>query len=263
MFDCHVHSEFSPDSTLNAYCACEAAIKSGLDGIVFTDHLDIDFPGGWPLIDFGQYISEISLIQDKYKDRLKVLKGIEVGIEPHVLDETLDIVNGYDFDYVLASIHVIDGIDPYVDKEYYNKDKNKAYGAYLEKILFMVKNFKSFDMAGHFDFIIRRASYADRTLRYADHYEILDEIMKELILQGRGFELNTRAYADSPADAEFDIEILKRYRQLGGELICLGSDAHSVGYIASGFGYYADMIREAGFKYTVHFEKRKPVFDKL
>jgi histidinol-phosphatase (PHP family) len=127
----------------------------------------------------------------------------------------------------------------------------------------MVKNFKSFDMVGHFDYIIRFASYADRTLRYADHCEVLDEIMKELVRQGRGFELNTRAYVNSPADAEYDIELLKRYRQLGGELICLGSDAHRADIIASRFGHYAGVIRDAGFKYTVHFEERKPVFDKL
>jgi histidinol-phosphatase (PHP family) len=263
MFDCHIHSNFSADSTLDASCACETAIKLGLDGIAFTDHLDFDYPGETFLIDFAQYISDISLIRSKYDKRLKVLKAMEVGIQPHVLEDSLNVVNSYDFDYVLASVHIIDGIDPYRNKKYYGKDKIEAYGRYLEKILFMVKNFKSFDMVGHFDYIIRFASYADRTLRYADHHEILDTIMKELILQGRGFELNTRAYTDSPADAEYDIELLKRYRQLGGELICLGSDAHRTGHIAGRFKYFAQMIRDAGFSYTVHFEERKPVFDKL
>lgn len=263
MFDCHIHSNFSADSTLDASCACETAIISGLDGVAFTDHLDFDYPDETFLIDFAQYISDISLIRSKYDKRLKVLKAIEVGIQPHVLEDSLNVVNSYDFDYVLASVHIIDGIDPYRNRKYYGKDKTEAYGRYLEEILFMVKNFKSFDMVGHFDYIIRFASYADRTLRYADHHEILDAIIKELILQGRGFELNTRAYTDSPADAEYDIELLKRYRQLGGELICLGSDAHRAGHIAGRFEYFAQMIRDAGFSYTVHFEERKPVFDKL
>jgi histidinol-phosphatase (PHP family) len=117
MFDCHVHSTFSPDSRLDASLACETAIRLGLDGVAFTDHLDIDYPGESFDVDFAQYISGISLIQEKYKNRLKVLKAIEVGIQPHVLDASLDIVNSYDFDYALASIHIIDGADPYRDKE--------------------------------------------------------------------------------------------------------------------------------------------------
>ncbi|MGE5615089.1 MAG: histidinol-phosphatase HisJ family protein [Bacillota bacterium] len=264
MFDCHVHTTFSADSSINASCACETAIESGLDGIAFTDHLDFDYPGETILIDFERYFSEISFVQAEYEKRLKVLKAIEVGIQPHVLEESLGIVSSYDFDYVLASVHIIGGIDPYRNREYYTiMDKIEAYGRYLQEILFMVRNFKSFDMVGHFDYIIRYASYVDRTLRYDDHCEILDQIMKELIRQGRGFELNTGTYRKSPADAEYDINILKRYRQLGGELICLGSDAHRLGNIAARFGYYAGMIRDAGFKYMVHFEGRKPVFDKL
>ena len=87
--------------------------------------------------------------------------------------------------------------------------------------------------------------------------------MKELITQGRGFELNTATYRSEPSDAQYDFEVLKRYRQLGGELICLGSDAHTPEHIGMRFDYFAQMIRDAGFKYTVHFEKRKPVFDPL
>jgi tetratricopeptide (TPR) repeat protein len=78
----------------------------------------------------------------------------------------------------------------------------------------MIMRFGSFDMVGHFEYIIRYAQYADRTLRYADHRDILDSILKELVHQGRGFEVNTGSFRDPAAMAVYDAEVLKRYREL-------------------------------------------------
>lgn len=263
MFDCHVHTKFSYDCTMDLADACEAAIKLGLDGIAFTDHVDLDVRGEDLTVDFDLYFDEISLIKNKYKDKIKVLDSVEIGIQPHVIDKSLQLINGYDFDYILASVHIIDRGDPYIDGYYDGKEKHDLYERYLQEIYFMIRNFDQFDMVGHFEYIIRKAHYADRSLRYADHSDIFDEIMKELIHQGKGFEINTATFKKDPPDAKFDFELLKRFRQLGGELICLGSDGHTPDSIAVKFDYYAQLIRDAGFKYTVHFENRKPVFDKL
>lgn len=264
MFDCHTHTTFSTDSVMSAEQACGSAIKLGLDGIAFTDHLDYDFPGELDfLIDFDEYFSVLNPVREKYADRLKVLVSVEVGIQPHVLRESEEVIRRYPFDYVLASVHLVDRQNPY-DKEYYRgKSKKEAYSRYLEEIYFMVKNLGSFDMLGHFGYIIRYADYADRTLRYADYSDLFDMIFMELIDHGRGFELNTGTYRIERPDAVYDTEILKRYRQLGGELVCLGSDAHQTDHVAARFEYFSQVLRDAGFKYTVHFENRKPVFDKL
>ena len=264
MFDCHMHTRFSTDGHMEVEEACEASIKLGLEGIAITDHLDYDYPGEESfLIDFDEYFRRILPIADKYKGRLNVIRGMEVGIQPHVIDESLNVINRYPFDYILASIHIIDRADPYKEGFYTGKTKAEAYGRYLEEILFMINNLKSFDMVGHFEYIIRRAGYADRTLRYADHSDLFDLIFKKLIEQGRGFELNTSTYRNLPSDAEYDLDVLRRYKELGGEMICLGSDAHRTENIAARFDYYAQLICEAGFKYTVHFEDRKPIYHKI
>ena len=264
MFDCHMHTRFSTDGHMEAEEACIASIKLGLEGIAITDHLDYDYPGEESfLIDFDEYFSRITPITEKYKGRLKIIKGIEVGIQPQVIDKSINVINSYPFDYVLASVHIVDRADPYKEGFYTGKTKTEVYGRYLEEIHFMISNMKSFDMVGHFEYIIRRADYADRTLRYADHSDLFDLIFRKLIELGRGFELNTATFRSGRPDAEYDINVLKRYRELGGEMICLGSDAHRTEHIAARFDYYAQLIREAGFKYTVHFEDRKPVFDKL
>jgi histidinol-phosphatase (PHP family) len=264
MFDCHMHTRFSTDSRMEPEEACITSIGLGLDGIAVTDHLDFDYPGGESfVIDFDEYFSQMETLAEKYKGKLKVLKAMEVGIQPHVIDESLNVINSYPFDYILASVHIIDRADPYKEGYFDGKTKSGAYGRYLEEILFMISNLKSFDMVAHFEYIIRRANYADRTLRYADHSDLFDLIFKKLIELGRGFELNTATFRRIRPDAEYDIRILQRYRELGGEMICLGSDAHQAAHIGARFDYYAQIIREAGFEYTVHFEDRKPIFDKL
>lgn len=265
MFDCHIHSKFSADSSMDAVEACETSIRLGLDGIAFTDHLDLDYPGAdmtW-LIDFKQYFAQISALREHYKGNLNVLKAIEVGIQPHVIDESIKIVKSGLFDYVLASVHIIDGLDPYAQDYYKDRSKKSAYERYLQEIFFMITHFHEFDMVGHFEYIIRYAHYVDRSIRYADHSDLFDCILKELIRQGRGFEVNTGTYRDPAIPVEYDASVLKRYRELGGELVCLGSDAHEIDHIGLRFDFFAQMIRDAGFKYTVHYEDRKPVFDKL
>ncbi len=265
MFDCHMHTKFSTDSNMDAVEACNKAIALGLDGIAFTDHLDLDYPGtdeSW-IIDFKQYFSQITAIKEKYEGRLNVLRAIEVGIQPHVIDESLRVVKSVPFDYVLASVHVIDKIDPYARVYYEGKSREEAYRRYLEEIYFMITHIDDFDMVGHFEYIIRYARYADRSIRYADHSDVFDSILKELIKQGRGFEVNTGTYRNPSDSAEYDISVLKRFRELGGELVCLGSDAHRVNHIGLRFDDFSQMILNAGFKYTVHFEERKPVWDKL
>ena len=267
MFDCHVHSNFSGDSEMPAEDACIKAIEKGLDGIAFTDHLDYDFPDYQDFfnIDFDYYSEFMYSLKGKQKKGFKVLKGIEVGIQPHVIDNTLKIVEGYDFDYVLSSVHIIDGINPEVKAYYEGKTKKIAYERYLQEILFMVRNFSNFDNVGHFEYITRYSSYEDGSLIYYDHNEILDDIMKLLIENGKGFEINTGSFRDKPGikTVAYDSMLLKRYKELGGEIISLGSDSHDVGYIGYKFAFFRDMLIDAGFKHIVHFEKRKPVFDKI
>lgn len=278
MFDSHTHSFFSKDSRGSPELLCEAAIRKGLDGIIITDHVDYDFPGYTESsgIDFGAYLNYISRVSARYAPALKVLKGVEVGIQPHVVDRILNLVQSYAFDYVLASVHIIEGIDPYLGSYYQGKTKQQAYGRYLEEVLFAVERFPDFDAAGHFDYIIRYAPYPDRSMKYADHADLFDAIFKKLISTGRGLEVNTASYrknnggragggssAGGGCSAGFDINILKRYRELGGEIICLGSDSHGPDYVGYGFDEFVELLKESGFRYVAHFEGRRPVFEAI
>ncbi|MCX8130695.1 MAG: histidinol-phosphatase HisJ family protein [Clostridia bacterium] len=265
MFDCHVHSNFSGDSQMPVEKACEAAINIGLDGIAFTDHLDLDYPDYNSLfnIDFNSYSNIMDRIKNDYIKKIKVIKGIEVGIQPHVISETVEIVEKYGFDFVIASIHVIDRVDPYTGEYYKGKTKQKSFSRYLQEIEFGVRNFKNYDVIGHIGYIRRYCSYDDRSLRYDDFCDLIDSILKNVILDGKGIEINSQGYRGDLFSPIPDFDIVKRYKELGGEIITIGSDAHYPEHVGHSFDVVREMLVDMDIKYTAHFENRKPVFDKL
>jgi histidinol-phosphatase (PHP family) len=262
MFDCHVHSSFSLDSKMSIDAAADKAVDIGFEGIAFTDHIDCDFPGYYFNIDLEKYHAAVDAAIAKNKNRLKIIKGVEVGIQPHVIDEVNEILKFNRFDYIIGSVHIIDGLDPYVEGYYDGKSIYEVYNRYLEEIYFMVTHFDDFDVLGHFDFIARCACYPDRTLRYDDNKDIIDSILKHLISQNKGLELNSRTYIPQPgkSSCEPDINIFKRFKELGGQIVCLGSDAHRVEFIGYRFKEYSQLLKDAGFKYTAYFINRTPCF---
>lgn len=265
MFDCHVHSSFSGDSNLNCDDAINTAINLGLKGIAFTDHLDYDYPDYDDVftIDFDKYSATMDELKIRYFNSIKVFKGIEVGIQPHVIESTLDVINGYDFDQVIASVHVVDKLDLHNGDFCKRKTQREAYTRYLEEVLQMVNSFENFDIIGHIDLIRRYGCYDDKTLEYSDYSDLLDAIFKQIIKLGKGIEVNASGFRYNLSSPMPDFSIIKRYKELGGEIICTSSDAHKAEHIAYKFDYLKEMLLKAGFTYTAHFEERKPVFTKL
>ena len=267
MFDCHIHSSFSTDSNMSIDLICEKSIDLGLEGIALTDHFDHDYPGHPEEfnIDFNQYAKNIELQKTKYSSRLKIIKGIEVGFQPHAVEITNNLLKNNDFDFVIGSVHIIDRFDPYDSDDYFTgKTKEEAYIRYLEEIYASITKFTNFDVIGHIGYIRRYGNFDDRSMRFSDYKDILDIILKEAVSKGKGIEINSSGYKDDILKSPIpDFDLVKRYKELGGEIICTGSDAHKPEHIALNFEYIYNKLKEIGFKYTAHFENRKPVFDLL
>ncbi len=265
MFDCHVHSSFSGDSDMDSGVACEKAVEKGLRGIVFTDHYDEDYPDYNEnfLIEFDDYSKHMALLKEQFKGRLNVLMGVEAGIQPHVIEKICNVVSTYEFDFVIASIHIIDRMDPYAGAYYQGKTKEQAFSRYLEEILHCSKLYKNYDVLGHIGYVRRYGGYSDNSLRHADHCDVIDEILKTVISDGKGIEVNTSGYRNGLGSPIPDYDIVKRYKELGGEILCLGSDAHYTEHIGADFDKTKANLLDLGFKYLVHYEKRKPVFEKI
>lgn len=259
-YDCHVHSKFSSDSSLELDCAIQESIEKKLFGITFTDHLDLDFPGFESdyHVEPKKYFCDVYKAKEKYKNEINIFTGIEIGVQPHVIDETNKIIDSYKYDFILGSIHIVKKQDPYDKAFYQNKSKKQAYFEYLDEINNNIKLYSNFDVLGHFDYIARYSPYPDPSMLYGDYIVLLDEILKYLITNNKGLEINTSTY--SKPLVQLDCQVINRYRQLGGEIITLGSDAHSENMIASNFLMYSKIIKDCGFKYIAHFEDRKPCF---
>ena len=270
LFDNHNHSEFSFDGKRSSVeKASLAALENGLSGIAFTDHCDFFVPQMKAqhenlvpeTFDVELQQKEIDRVQFLIGDgSLKILKGIEVGMHENHHEDIRRILSGNRFDQVIASVHYLDGVDPYYGGYYEGKDWKSAYSLYLETIFHEMTWLKDFDIMGHYDYIVRYAPYPQTCLRYRDFSDILDEMFRYLISEGKALEVNTKSYQDYKGrNVTPDLEVLKRYRDLGGEIVSLGSDSHDPGRVGHEFVRFAALLKSLGFRWTAHYEKRKLV----
>ena len=259
----HTHSEFSTDSHATMQAHIESAIQKGLDGIAFTDHLDLDFTGHENEFQFNipDYFTEIASMADRYAGQIDIIKAIEFGIQEHTVLDQKALIDGRPYDFILGSTHLFHRKDPY-EPEFFENDLSKVElnRDCLECIYYNIRLFHDFDVLAHIDYQSRNArKFKDAGFYYRDYADILDEIFRFLISHGIGFEINTSTYKAVPLDPD----ILRRYKELGGEIVTLGSDAHYSGNVAQLFPEYAEVIRGCGLSYIAHYKNRKPVFDKI
>lgn len=262
LWDTHMHTHHSGDSDAPPEAMIEAAIREGLGGICFTDHYDYDYPEEPEifLLDFDAYRRESAILCDKYSGRLPVLWGVEIGLQPHLAAHNRTVTSALPFDFVIGSSHVVHGVDPYYRAYYEGRSEAAAYREYFESILENLKTDADFDVYGHLDYVVRYGPGKNADYSYQKYADIIDEILCTLIAQGKGIELNTGGFRHGLGHPNPTEDILSRYRALGGEIITLGSDAHSPEYVGSEFGRIPALLRAAGFTHYTVFEHRRPRF---
>ena len=270
LFDNHNHSQFSFDvKNTDIEKSAAGAHEKGLGGICFSDHCDFyippmkaDFETSKPEhFDIAEQQKEIDRVQELMNDSgFKILKGIEVGMHEDCREKTARILKENSFDQVIASIHYIEEYDPYYGGYYDGKDWKTAYGRYLQTIHREMTWLKDFDIMGHYDYIARYAPYEQESIFYRDFSDEFDSLFKYLIEEGKALEINTKSYQKYRGRHPLlDTDVLLRYKELGGEIISLGSDSHDAERPGDEFAYYAELLRSLGFRWTAHYEKRRLV----
>lgn len=265
LWDTHMHTRYSGDSTAEPEDMINAAIQYGLDGICVTDHMDYDYPNDSELFlfDVAAQQRELLMLKEKYKAYIPVLIGIELGLQPQVSGMNQELLRSYDFDFVIGSSHVVHGFDPYYKEYYEEKSEHEAYLEYFESILENISAFDDFDVYGHIDYVVRYGPNKNEEYSYRRYADVIDEIFIQLIQKGKGIELNTAGLKYGLGHPHPTEDALKRYRELGGEILTLGSDAHKPEHVAYDFKRMPEILRDAGFRYYTVFEKRKPIMKKL
>lgn len=267
--DFHMHTAFSTDSETPVRAMIEGAIAKGLKTICITDHRDEDYPfyeemGEHAfLFDVDAYFCELNALREEYADRIDVRIGIELGLQPHLGKSYRELVNKYPFDFVIGSVHVVEGTDPYYGEIFHKRSDEDAYRKTFRETLENLKNVETFDVLGHIDYVVRYGKYQDKEYSYERFAPELDAILKVVIEKGKGIELNTAGWKYGLGFAHPHPEVLKRYRELGGEIITIGADAHKPEHIAYDFEKVSGLLRACGFEYYTEFKGRKPFFHQL
>jgi len=245
----------------------EAAIDAGFSEIAITDHCDFT----WPDIEilqthprltrpysfcFEQYCGYVQKMQHRYHDKITVLLGCEMGIRHDVGEAIQKITDAHSFDFVLGSMHDFEGLDFSYREFFKTRTKFEAYSEYFELMAAAV-DACDFDVLGHMDYIERYAPYSDPTLKYADYAEYIDNVLRKVIAKNRGIELNTGSFNYGMTRPHPSLEILSRYKELGGKIITFGSDAHSPKRLGAHFDEAVELAKQAGFRYFAAFSQRK------
>ena len=259
MFDYHLHTRVSFDSEEAPENTVRAAERLGLREICFTDHYDYrsDPDADHILFDLQSYADNYDSLTS---DRVKIRRGVEFGLTAWDTKELDEFLAKRDFDFVIGSVHCVEGYDPY-DPEYWQDGKD-TFEKYLLCMLECVRAHSNFDVLGHMSYVCKSpCNPTKKPLRYRDYADLCDEIMRELIKKGRGMEINTSGI-DRVGEPLPSRDYLIRFRELGGEIVTVGSDAHDAARVGN---HIFDAIALASeiFGYVCTFEKRKPIFHRI
>ena len=264
IIDHHVHTNFSPDSNTTMEAMVKRGIELGLKGITFTDHVDFDSPDEDFLyeIDYDKYMIEIENLKSKYP-QIEIQMGVEVGYQPHLNDRLDGFIKSYPFDFVICSMHVCEGLDLYNGDYFKGKNQFESNRIYLESIRNSILSYNNFDIYGHLDMIVRYGNFDKKFLEITEYQEIIDEILNLIIKKGKGIEVNTSGYRYSLNYPHPNTDILKRYYELGGEIITLGSDAHKTQDLSLDFHTAKKILKDIGFTKISQFKNRKSNFTNI
>lgn len=267
--DYHLHSSFSGDSDTPMEAMIQQGIALGLTQMCFTEHNDFDYPvtdsdpAGKFELNPDSYLYDFIKYKEKYADKINLCFGVELGLQPHLSKKNAAFAKAHEYDFIIASSHICNGKDPYYPPFYEGRNQEEAYREYFESILDNLKFFSNFDVYGHIDYVVRYGPTKDEGYSYELYRDILDKILTKLLDMEKGIEINTSALAKGMKEPNPCIGILQKYHDLGGEIITVGSDAHSPAQIAYAFDRAADILKDCGFRYYTTFEKRSPSFHKL
>lgn len=280
--DYHIHTAYSDDSEYPMEQVVLDAIGLGLTEICFTDHIDYGIKRDWddprgmlyrkggpgepekmPLanIDHPKYAAEIAGLKQRYADRITIKMGAEFGMQQHTVAQYQKLFGLYSYDFIILSVHQIQNQEFWTQDYQHGKSQAEYNMGYYGEILALIQQYKNYSVLGHLDLIGRY----DRAGIYPfeKRKEILAEILKNVIQDGKGIEANTSSYRYGLQDLTPSREILELYRDLGGCILTIGSDSHKKAHLGSHIPKTLELLKEMGFRQICTYQQMNPIFHKL
>ena len=260
--DMHIHSCYSFDGTPTLEEICTVAMERGVGIIAITDHADMVDTGGFGVDAY--YAAEPARLEafahlQPWNPGVEVLYGIEIGNGHDAKVATEKLMEGREFDYVLGSVHFLpDGTDIYKMPFASPEEIDGMWREYFASVLRLV-NEGGFDCFAHLDYPLRKMEGKVSACTVEQYADLIDPILQALVKQQIALEVNTRGMYDWQQRVCPEDWVLRRYRELGGKYVVIGSDTHTVDYIGTGFAEAAAALKRCGFDSYTIYRKRQPV----
>jgi len=222
--------------------------------------MDYDYAESDVFFEFDpkEYFRRLLPLRETYEKQLDLGIGVELGLQPYLSTKHHNLAFSYSFDFIIGSVHQVHRRDPYYSSFFEGRDEEEAYLEYFECILQNLKSYSNFDVLGHLDYVIRYGPNKNKNYSYRKYKEIIDEILRFLIKQDIGLEINSNGYRCGLKTPNPCREIISRYYEMGGRLITFGSDAHEPQYLGYEFERTFALAKECGFSSYFIYHKRKP-----
>jgi histidinol-phosphatase (PHP family) len=207
------------------------------------------------------YEKTIKELQYLYGDKISIKMGIEFGMQLHTIQMYEKLFNRYPFDFVILSVHQIDNKEFWTQDFQKGKSQREYNERYYQELLSLVKKYKNYSILGHMDLITR---YDENGIYpFKKVADIVEEILKIIISEGKGIEINTSSHRYGLKDLTPSRDILHLYKELGGEIITIGSDSHNKEHLGAYIEDTKNELCNMGYEYYCTYEKMRPLFHML
>ena len=270
--DYHVHTGFSDDSTYPLERVARDALRLNLDEVCFTEHVDYGvkpewdhpegarFEDGHPVTNcpYEAYLEELGRVRDQLGDRICLRAGLELGVQTTTLDQNRALARRLAdrLDFVICSIHQVGNLEYWNGDFQRGRSQREIHDAYYGELLGVVESFRDYSVLGHLDLIRRYDPFGDYPFERVR--DIVAEILRRVVADGKGIEVNTSGIRYGLGDFQPRREILELYRDLGGTVVTVGSDSHAPEHLGSYLRLAYRKLAELGFEGVCTYEKGEP-----
>ena len=267
IFDSHTHSDNSADGHHSVMFMCEVAAEKDISGICVTDHCEFrQFVEDKYDLRIAQSAFEVQKARRVFNGRVAVMLGIELSDMLYDPALTRSVLEKYPFDMVLASQHNLeDGTDAYyVDFTTWSKAEIDRYLEFYFTYLLRIAQEGDFDVMAHLTYPIRYITGVHKVgVDLSRFDDLIEQMLRAVAERGKAIEINTSGLRQELHETLPPFRYVTRFRELGGEYIVLGSDAHEADAIGKGIEVAMQMLIEAKFRYFSFYKDRQPLQFKI
>ena len=263
LLDLHAHTDNSFDGHHSAVFLCETAAARGLRALALTDHVEMDFYREQSFDRTAkQSYFEIVKARSAFRGKLIVCAGVELGQPTYNLPESEHLVQQYSYDVVIGSIHNLRGKKDFwflPREEYENGGADTLLREYFDEMLLLAQ-WGRFDVLAHLTYPLRYiVGEHGIPVDLSQYARQIDAVLEAAVKNRLALEINTSGLRQKLGRTMPEEDLVRRFRELGGERVTIGSDAHYAEHLGAGLEAGMEIALRCGFMHMTLYQKREPI----